>query len=29
MTVQPNARMPVAHYHESWDETIYIKGCAF
>jgi quercetin dioxygenase-like cupin family protein len=23
MTVQPNARMPVAHYHESWDETIY------
>ena len=22
MTVQPNARMPVAHYHESWDETI-------
>jgi hypothetical protein len=25
MTVQPNARMPVAHYHESWDETIYTK----
>ena len=23
MIVQPNARMPVAHYHESWDETIY------
>ena len=23
MTVQPNAHMPVAHYHESWDETIY------
>ncbi len=23
MTVQPNARMPVAHHHESWDETIY------
>ena len=23
MTVQPNARMPVAHYHESWDETVY------
>jgi quercetin dioxygenase-like cupin family protein len=23
MTVQPNARMPVAHYHESWDETSY------
>lgn len=22
MTVQPNARMPVPHYHESWDETI-------
>ena len=22
MTVQPNARMPVAHYHESWDETV-------
>ena len=21
MTVQPNARMPVAHYHEAWDET--------
>jgi len=23
MTVAPNARMPVAHYHESWDETVY------
>jgi quercetin dioxygenase-like cupin family protein len=23
MTVQPDARMPIAHYHESWDETIY------
>ena len=23
MTLQPNARMPVAHYHESWDETVY------
>jgi quercetin dioxygenase-like cupin family protein len=23
MTVQPCARMPVAHYHESWDETVY------
>jgi quercetin dioxygenase-like cupin family protein len=23
MTVQPNARMPIPHYHESWDETIY------
>jgi quercetin dioxygenase-like cupin family protein len=22
MIVQPNARMPVPHYHESWDETI-------
>ena len=22
MMVQPNARMPVPHYHESWDETI-------
>ena len=27
MTVHPNARMPVAHYHESWDETVYgLKG---
>lgn len=23
MTVQPNARMPVSHYHESWDEAAY------
>jgi mannose-6-phosphate isomerase-like protein (cupin superfamily) len=23
MTVQPNARVPVPHYHESWDETVY------
>ena len=23
MIVQPNATMPVTHYHESWDETIY------
>ena len=22
MIVRPNARMPIAHYHESWDETI-------
>ena len=22
MIVHPNARMPVPHYHESWDETI-------
>ena len=22
MTVQPNARMPVPHYHDRWDETI-------
>jgi len=21
--VQPNARMPVPHYHETWDETVY------
>ena len=21
MTLQPSARMPVPHYHESWDET--------
>jgi quercetin dioxygenase-like cupin family protein len=27
MTVQPNARMPIPHYHESWDETVYgLKG---
>ncbi len=23
MTLQPNARMPVPHYHESWDEAVY------
>ncbi|MDR6291658.1 quercetin dioxygenase-like cupin family protein [Inquilinus ginsengisoli] len=23
MIVQPNARMPVPHYHESWDEAVY------
>src|SRR5260370_30273906 len=23
MTLQPNARMPVPQYHESWDETVY------
>ena len=23
MIVQPNAGVPIAHYHESWDETIY------
>ena len=23
MTVQPDARMPVAHHHENWDETVY------
>ncbi|MBN8941955.1 MAG: cupin domain-containing protein [Rhizobiales bacterium] len=23
MTVAPNARMPVPHYHESWDEAVY------
>jgi quercetin dioxygenase-like cupin family protein len=23
MVVQPAARMPVPHYHESWDETVY------
>jgi quercetin dioxygenase-like cupin family protein len=23
MTLQPNARIPVPHYHESWDETVY------
>jgi quercetin dioxygenase-like cupin family protein len=22
MTTLPNARMPIPHYHESWDETI-------
>jgi quercetin dioxygenase-like cupin family protein len=23
MTMQPNARMPIPHYHDRWDETIY------
>ncbi|MBK1661361.1 cupin domain-containing protein [Paracraurococcus ruber] len=23
MALQPNARMPVPHHHESWDETVY------
>ena len=23
MVVQPNARMPVPHYHERWEETVY------
>lgn len=23
MTVQPNARTPVAHHHTGWDETVY------
>ena len=23
MTVQPQAKMPIAHYHDGWDETIY------
>jgi quercetin dioxygenase-like cupin family protein len=23
MTVQSNARVPVSHHHESWDETVY------
>jgi quercetin dioxygenase-like cupin family protein len=23
MTVQPKARMPVPHHHETWDETMY------
>jgi quercetin dioxygenase-like cupin family protein len=23
MTVQPQARMPVPHYHENWEETVY------
>jgi quercetin dioxygenase-like cupin family protein len=26
MTLQPNGRMPVPHYHESWDETVYGLG---
>jgi quercetin dioxygenase-like cupin family protein len=23
MTLQPDARMPVPHHHESWEETVY------
>jgi quercetin dioxygenase-like cupin family protein len=23
MTLQPNARMPIPHHHDRWDETIY------
>ena len=23
MTVQPNARVPIPHYHDRWDETVY------
>jgi len=23
LTLQPGGRMPVPHYHESWDETVY------
>jgi quercetin dioxygenase-like cupin family protein len=23
MTLQPGARMPIPHFHESWDETVY------
>ena len=23
MTLQPGGRMPVPHYHETWDETVY------
>jgi quercetin dioxygenase-like cupin family protein len=23
MTLQPDARMPIPHYHDRWDETIY------
>jgi quercetin dioxygenase-like cupin family protein len=23
MTLQPNARMPIPHHHEGWDETVY------
>jgi quercetin dioxygenase-like cupin family protein len=23
MTLQPNARVPVPHHHENWDETVY------
>jgi quercetin dioxygenase-like cupin family protein len=23
MSLQPNGRMPIPHYHENWDETVY------
>lgn len=23
LTLRPNARMPIPHYHEGWDETVY------
>lgn len=23
LTVQPSSKMPVPHYHEAWDETVY------
>ena len=23
MTVEPGARVPIAHFHENWDETVY------
>jgi quercetin dioxygenase-like cupin family protein len=23
LTLQPNAHMPIPHYHETWDETVY------
>ena len=26
MTLQPNARMPVPHYHDHWDEAVYGLG---
>jgi quercetin dioxygenase-like cupin family protein len=26
MILQPNARMPIPHYHDRWDETIYGLG---
>jgi quercetin dioxygenase-like cupin family protein len=29
MTVQPNAKVPIPHYHESWDVTVYgLSGTA-
>ena len=26
MVIQPNARMPVPHHHETWDEMISVSG---